>query len=139
MALAITLRPTIPDNEARTAFSTLRRLGVALLGLERAVLLLLDEAHAPADALRAVRADESIFNVNTQQVATEIVSEPKPGQVWVATDIPDEVAIAGLGVARRLTQWTLTGMSGPADSQTVQEAVAALLCNPAVQHVVAHA
>ena len=136
MALAVVIRPTIPDNEGRTAFSTLRRLGVQIAGLDRAVVLLLDGALDPATALAAVRSDESIFNANTQALSAAIIDAPAAGDVWITPDIPDLVTIDGLGEARRLTAWTLRTTSGPADADTVRLALERLLCNPAVQHVV---
>jgi hypothetical protein len=137
MALAVFIRPTIPDNEGRTAFSTLRRLGVQLGGLERAELLLFSDDCAVDAVLAAVHADESVFNSNTHAVSVAVVEKPAAGEVWIASDIPDVVAIDGIGEARRLTAWTLRGTAGPADEATIALALERLLCNRAVQHVVA--
>lgn len=139
MALAVVIRPTIPDNEGRTAYSTLRRLGVQIGALERAELLLLADGFAVEAILAAVRADESIFNSNTHAISVAPIEKPAAGEVWIASDIPDLVSIEGVGEAHRLTAWTLSGTSGPADANTVNLAVERLLCNPAVQHVVDHA
>jgi len=136
MAVGILIRPTIPDNEGRTAFATLRRLGVTIAGLERAVLLVFDGTLDPEVVAAEVRADESIFNANTHALSALHVEKPAPGEVWIASDIPDVVTIDGIGEARRLTAWTLRGSTGPADADAVQLALERLLCNPAVQHIV---
>jgi hypothetical protein len=136
MATGIYILPTIPDNEGRTAFSVLRRLGVGLTRLERAVLLVCENHVDQQAAAESVRADESIFNANIHALQVADLQKPAAGEVWVESDIPDIVQIEGLGNVRRLTAWGIHGSAGAAEPAIVEQALQLLLCNPAVQHVV---
>lgn len=136
MGVGIYIRPTIPDNEGRTAFAVLRRLGVALTGLERAVLLLHAE-DLDLEAVKAsVRADEALFNPNIHALHVLPLEGPGPGEVWIESDLPDRLTIAWFGEVRRVGAWILRGAAGPADAELIGEALRELLLNPAVEHVV---
>ena len=84
MIRCIEVRLTIPDNESRTAFATLQRLGVALEGLERADLYRCDVDDASAAGLTEdLRACEGIFNPNKHALVERAGDAPGPGEVWV--------------------------------------------------------
>ena len=145
MIRCIEVRLTIPDNESRTAFATLGRLGVAAEGLERADLYRcdVDDAAAPglADELRAC---EGVFNPNKHALAERAGDAPGLGEVWIdepgpveRTDAPVVVSgrtLAGVRSLERYTAWRVIGKGGsPASFEIVEAAANALLCNPAFQ------
>jgi phosphoribosylformylglycinamidine (FGAM) synthase PurS component len=136
MAVGIYIRPTIPDNEGRTAFAVLRRLGVGVTGLERAVLLLLPGESGLHAVEGSVRANEALFNPNIHALQVLPLEAPGPGEVWIESDLPDRVTIAELGEVRRVSAWALRGSEGPAGAELIGEALRALLLNPAVEHLV---
>jgi hypothetical protein len=145
MIRCIEVRLTIPDNEARTALTTLQRLGVPLAGLERADLYRcdVDDAHASglADELRAC---EGIFNPNKHALFERAGDGPSAGEVWVDEPGPSDRAtaavivsgrtLAGVRSLERATAWRILGPGGsPASAEIVAAAATALLCNPAFQ------
>jgi hypothetical protein len=127
---------TIPDNEAETALSTLRRLGLDLAGLERADVyrFSLDAGREPAlEAAHVLRLREDAW--------------PAPGELWVH-EVPHapgagaprrEMRVAGRvleGVhgVERFVAWRLFGAAGsPATAELVRRASDCLLCNPSFQ------
>jgi phosphoribosylformylglycinamidine (FGAM) synthase PurS component len=136
MAVGIYIRPTIPDNEGRTAFAVLRRLGVEVTGLERAVLLLHAEDLDLEAVEASVRADEALFNPNIHALQVSSLEAPGPGEVWIESDLPDRITIAWFGEVRRVRAWTLRGSEGPAGAELIGGALGALLLNLAVEHLV---
>ena len=137
---------TIPDNEARTALATLRRLGLTATGLERADLYRCEIADDAADALvEALRGIETIFNPSKHAIRSRDTLGPAAGEVWIdeiSTAGPAPVrdlriagrTIAGLIAFERFTAWRLSSVPGVlADEATVVAATELLLCNPAFQ------
>lgn len=145
MIRCIEVRLTIPDNEARTAFATLGRLGVAVRGLERADLYRCDVEDAAAAGLAdELRACEGIFNPNKHALVERAGDGPVAGEVWVdeagpleRTDAPVVVSgrtLAGVRSLERYVAWRVIGEDGvPAPRETVAAATNALLCNTAFQ------
>ena len=145
MIRCIEIRLTIPDNEARTAFATLRRLGVPTEGLERADLYRCDVEDAAASGLvDELRACEGVFNPNKHALVERAGDAPAAGEVWVdevgpleRTSAPVVVSgrtLAGVRSIERYTAWRVTAKGGvPAPSDVVAAATSALLCNPAFQ------
>ncbi len=137
---------TIPDNEARTALATLRRLGIEAAGLERADLYRCEvESEAAADELvETLRGLEPVFNPNKHALRLRAAA-PQPGELWVeeaeAADAPQATApvrIAGRalpGVLRltRAVAWRLLDGAGAAAERSIVERASELLCNPAFQ------
>lgn len=127
-AVAIGLK--IPDNTAYTAFTTLRRLGVAVERVERFDILHLREDDATTDdALRRrVERDETLFNPNKHRLAILTDAAPRPGEVWIER-LGDEGS-----AMRRYVGWRLFARDKePASRETLAAAVEALLCNPAIE------
>jgi phosphoribosylformylglycinamidine (FGAM) synthase PurS component len=138
---------TIPDNEAETAASTLRRLGFPGAVLVRADLYRLDvtaegEGEALLDALRRI---EPLYNPN-KHVLRERGAEPEAGEVWIHEIPHGEAAppegpvriagrtLPGVNGIERFTVWRLEDESGaPASHESVARATETLLCNPAFQ------
>jgi hypothetical protein len=145
MIRCIEVRLTIPDNEARTALSTLQRLGVAVEGLERADLYRCDVDAAFASGLASeLRACEGIFNPNKHALFERAGDAPEPGEVWVdeagqgdgrtGTVVVSGRTLAGVRSLERSTAWRLRGSGGtPASAAIVAAASQALLCNTAFQ------
>jgi phosphoribosylformylglycinamidine (FGAM) synthase PurS component len=111
-ARVISIRLKIPDNEAYTALTALRRLGVAVDRLERAEIVWLAPGAEPT------------FNPN-KHVVTDLASdEPREGETWV-----EETGFPGRAVA-----WRLYDADGlPAARPVVEFAAERLLCNPAIE------
>ncbi len=149
MIRCIEVALSIPDNEARTALATLRRLGVPVAGLDRADLYRCDVAEDAADSLVAMlRGLETVFNPNKHVLRVLDEALPLPGEAWVAeaTAAPGappaargDVRLAGRilpGVRRleRAVAWRMTDERGnPASAEVVARALATLLCNSAFQ------
>ena len=145
MIRCIEVRLTIPDNESRTALTTLQRLGVALHGLERADLYRVDVEDAQAGELTdQLRACEGIFNPSKHALAERAGDAPGPGEVWVdeaaeneritGTVVVSGRTLAGVRSLERSTAWRVLGPNAtPASPATVAAATHALLCNPAFQ------
>ena len=145
MIRCIEVRLTIPDNESRTAFTTLGRLGVAAHALERADLYRCDvDDDAAARLASELRACEGIFNPNKHALVERAGDGPLAGEVWVdEPGLPQRPAgdvvvsgrtLAGVRSLERYTAWRVFGPGGvPAAPQLVAAATGALLCNPAFQ------
>jgi phosphoribosylformylglycinamidine (FGAM) synthase PurS component len=137
----------IPDNEARTALATLRRLGVELAALERADLYRCDVAEADAERLvETLRTCETVYNPNKHVLRVRADGRPGPGEVWIdeigggnppPAGGPVSIAgrpLAGVRTLERFTAWRLfTGPEAPAGPALVSTATETLLCNPAFQ------
>lgn len=132
----VAIRLKIPDNEAYTALTTLRGLGVALSRLERADIWQLDDGGDSGDLAQRVERNETLFNQNKHELEVLHSEGPREGEVWIeqlrAKNV--SVRIAGVREGRRFVAWRLFDPSGePADVQTVRAAVEQLLCNPAIE------
>lgn len=137
IAAAIVL--TIPDNQARTAYSTLRRLGLAIGGLRRADVIVLEDPAELGAFEAAVRQNEALFNENTHDLWAGPLEAPSPGELWIIDDRPERFVIGKLGHAVRFAGWRLEDAAGnPAAGEHLDEAARLLLCNPAVQRRILH-
>ncbi len=146
MIRCIDIALVIPDNEARTAFATLRRLGVGAAALERADLYRFDVDDDAADDLVArVRALETIYNPNKHILHVRAAGVPEAGEVWVGDlAVPADgnagaIRIGGRVVPgvrgfERYTSWRIYGAPAIlASSELIDAATETLLCNPAFQ------
>lgn len=116
-AVAINLK--IPDNAAYTALVTLRRLGIAVAGVERSQIV------RSAD-VAAVEADESLYNPNKHRVTVLEADAPRAGEVWIVQDD-----------AERPVGWRLYSAPGvPAGLDVLTQAAERLLCNPAIERAI---
>jgi hypothetical protein len=137
----------IPDNEARTALTTLQRLGISLTGLERSDLYRCAVEEAEVESLVTTFSSlETIYNPNKHVLRVRESAQPEAGEVWI-DEIGSEVAGASQGFVRvagrtlpgvrsleRFTAWRLSVEPGrPADDGVVAAATETLLCNPAFQ------
>ncbi len=135
----VAIRLKIPDNEAYTALTALRRLGVDVSRVERAVIWQLDDEGSEGDFAGRVERNETLFNPNKHELAVLEEQHPREGEAWIEElDAQDEpVRIAGVKRARRYVGWRLFNDShAPADSATVQAAIERLLCNPAIERAI---
>jgi phosphoribosylformylglycinamidine (FGAM) synthase PurS component len=135
--VAITLK--IPDNEAYTALTALRRLGVQLARLERAEIWQLEDGGGDADFTQRAERNEALFNPNKHELQVLEDGRPREGEAWIEQlDAQDlSLRISGVTRARRYVGWRLFSAShAPADSQTVRKAVDLLLCNPAIERAI---
>ena len=135
--VAIALK--IPDNEAYTALTALRRLGVDVARLERAEIWQFEDSGSHEDFARRVERNETLFNPNKHVLAVLDAGVPRPGEAWIeqldAKEVP--VRIAGISCGRRRVGWRLFARGhAPADRGTVEAAVDALLCNPAIERAI---
>ena len=145
---AFEIRLVIPDNEAYTALTTLRRLNVECDDLVRSdVHVFGADDDVDAEELgRLLMTVATIYNPNKHRLRPLDSPRPKPGEVWVtAAETPplrDRVEVGGVelkGVrtAWRATSWRLLDRSGsnvPPD--VLGRAVETLLCNPAFQRAI---
>lgn len=144
MTRAVAIRLKIPDNEAYTALSTLRRLGVSLAALERADVWVFDDAGSEGDFTARVEANELLFNPNKHELRLLEDAQPRTGEAWIEP-LPEDRGtvndVTGLGrpleqiaYGKRFVAWRLFTRAGvPADSVTLAQAVEKLLCNPAIE------
>jgi hypothetical protein len=135
---------TIPDNEAYTALTTLRHLGLELAGLRRKDLWRFEVEPSYAESfVDHVRTLETIYNPNKHELRVRTGDRPAPGEVWIEEPghgvLERPVRISGRvlpGVERavRSVSWQLEAPGGgPAGPEVVRRAVETLLCNPAFQ------
>jgi phosphoribosylformylglycinamidine (FGAM) synthase PurS component len=141
---------TIPDNEAETALTTLRRLGVHVDRLQRADLYRFElDPGSDETLLASLRRIETIYNPNKHALEVRAGAVPQAGEVWIGepgapvnpagASTGDAVRVAGralLGVLKleRLVAWRLYDTEGkPASPEVVARATETLLCNPAFQ------
>jgi hypothetical protein len=149
MIRCIEVSLAIPDNEARTALATLRRLGVAVAALERADLYRCDVADADAERLvDTLRDCETVYNPSKHLMRVREDDRPGPGEVWI-----DEIGsgarpgggpltiagrtLAGVRSLERFTAWRLfSTREEPAGAELVTAATETLLCNSAFQKAI---
>jgi len=127
-AVAIGLK--IPDNEALTALTALRRFGVPITRLERASVLVFTGVE---NVKERVTGDETLFNSNKHVLEVLERSAPRAGETWIEELEPSQRPPD----YRRYTAWRLfSGDRTPADAGTVRAAVPRLLCNPAIERAI---
>jgi hypothetical protein len=143
---AIAIRLKIPDNEAYTALTALRSLGVAVDRLERSEIWCVDDAGDPATLALRVETNEAVFNPNKHRLSVLEASAPRPGEAWIY-ELPAAggegaaahatlggKSIPGVSRARRYVGWRLLDAKGaPVPRDVVESAVERLLCNPAIE------
>lgn len=136
MTRAVAIGLKIPDNTAYTALVALRRLGVAVEGVERNEIFFFDD-DGDVDALvRRVKADETIFNPNKHRLEVLAQAAPRPGELWIEPLEPPSSLDSARGdvLGRAIAvAWRLTDAHGlPLRSQLLAAAADRLLCNPAI-------
>jgi phosphoribosylformylglycinamidine (FGAM) synthase PurS component len=139
-AVAIELK--IPDNEAYTALTALRRLGLSVDRVERREIWHLADAGDPETLAERVRANATIFNPNKHRLEVLDRRAPRSGEVWIdEAGEHDEVrehlggtSIVGVRGASRSIGWRLRAPGGaPVTRDVLVSAVEGLLCNPAIE------
>lgn len=139
-AVAISLK--IPDNEAYTTLTALRRLGVAVEKVERSEIWRVEDTGEEATFVSRIESNETIFNPNKHRLAVLEKTQPRPGEVWIEelgrhNEVREHLGgkiIPGLTNARRYVGWRLISSGGsPAGEDVLQSAVQKLLCNPAIE------
>jgi phosphoribosylformylglycinamidine (FGAM) synthase PurS component len=134
----VAVKLKIPDNEAYTAFTALRRLGVHLAELERAQIWQMHDDGFTSFEDRFC-GNESLFNPNKHELEILPGSGPRAGEVWIEELNAPEVSLrmAGVSHARRFTGWRLFGKDKtPANAAVVRDAAEKLLCNPAIERAI---
>lgn len=124
----------IPDNSAYTAMVTLQRLGVDVQRVERTDVVHFENDDDPAELRARIERDESLFNPNKHRITVLESPKPRPGEVWIET-IESEAKVARMR-ARRYVGWRLFAGDAPAPRATIEAAVRALLCNPAIERAI---
>ncbi|HKU68979.1 MAG TPA: hypothetical protein VJP85_14495 [Candidatus Baltobacteraceae bacterium] len=135
----IAVKLKIPDNEAYTALTALRRLGIEAGRLERAEIWQFEDTGSASDFAQRVERNETLFNPNKHELQVLDADSPREGEAWIEQlDAQDAaVKIAGVTRARRYVGWRLFSQGHtPAGTQTVRAAVDQLLCNPAIERAI---
>ncbi len=144
----VAIRLKIPDNEAYTALTALRRLGVDIARLERAEIWAFRDGGDERTFVERVEGNETLFNPNKHELHVLDEGKPRDGETWIETlreigaDENDLQRIGGKRIpgishARRYVGWRLF-LEGPApaDAATVRAAIEKLLCNPAIERAI---
>ena len=142
----VAIKLKIPDNEAYTAMTALRRLGVNCSKVERADVWTFEDAGGDRDFTERVERNESLFNPNKHELVVLPEGKPRAGEAWIEAlrDSPNEDdlerigrGIVGVSAGRHYVGWRLFADSHtPADAQTLGAAVEKLLCNPAIERAI---
>lgn len=135
----VAIKLKIPDNEAYTALTALRRLGVDVARLERAEIWQLDDSGSPGDLVERVEQNETLFNPNKHELQLLEGTGPREGEAWIEQLDAKDVAlrIDGVSRARRYVGWRLFNSGhAPADRGAVKAALEQLLCNPAIERAI---
>lgn len=123
---SVAVKLKIPDNEAYTALTALRRLGVNVARLERAVVWQFEDA---ADPVARIERSETLYNPNKHELEVLEQNGPRAGEAWI-----EELGAREERSMRRYIAWRLfADAHAPADDATVRAAVERLLCNPAIE------
>jgi phosphoribosylformylglycinamidine (FGAM) synthase PurS component len=139
MTRTVSIELKIPDNEAYTALTALRRLGVDVARLERAQIWQFEDGGDAADFAARVERNESLFNPNKHELQVLESAAPREGEVWIEELGAQRIAVRVPGVesARRYVCWRLfTRPHVAAPSGCVREAAEKLLCNPAIERAI---
>jgi phosphoribosylformylglycinamidine (FGAM) synthase PurS component len=132
----IAVKLKIPDNEAFTALTALRRLGIDITRLERAQIWQLRDTGSAADFAQRVERNETLFNPNKHELQVLDANGPREGEAWIEQLDAQDVRprITGVTTGRTYVGWRLFSQPhGPAGIQTLRAAVEQLLCNPAIE------
>jgi phosphoribosylformylglycinamidine (FGAM) synthase PurS component len=135
----VAVKLKIPDNEAYTALTALRRLGIDLARLERAEIWALEDDGNAGDFLQRVERNEALFNPNKHELHLVDTGKPGAGEVWIESVGTSEkpVRVERVTRGRRYVGWRLFAQPHtPADTGTVSAAVERLLCNPAIERAI---
>lgn len=143
----VAIRLKIPDNEAYTALTALRRLGVDIARLERAEIWAFRDAGDERTFVERIEGDETLFNPNKHELHVLDEGTPREGETWIEVlreTVDDNdleriggKRIPGISHARRYVGWRLFSEGHvPADAATVNAAVEKLLCNPAIERAI---
>jgi phosphoribosylformylglycinamidine (FGAM) synthase PurS component len=125
-AVAISLK--IPDNAAYTTLVALRRLDVAVEGVDRSDIYMFDDGGDVASLVERVKSDERIFNPNKHRLTVLETDGPRNGETWIARTQD------GVAQRDRFVAWRLLDTHGDPVEQSVLAAAAdRLLCNPAIE------
>jgi phosphoribosylformylglycinamidine (FGAM) synthase PurS component len=143
---SISIRLKIPDNEAYTALTALRRLDVAVEKMERSEIWRVADSGDGATLADRVESNESIFNSNKHRLTVLEANGPRRGEAWVYElptsggdgavehDTMGGKNIPGVTRARRYVGWRLFDAQGqPVERHVLEAAVERLLCNPAIE------
>ncbi|GAC1360643.1 MAG: hypothetical protein NVSMB31_20720 [Vulcanimicrobiaceae bacterium] len=139
----IAIRLKIPDNEAFTALSALKRLQVTVDRLERAEVWVVEtDETAAAGLIAALHRSESLFNPNKHELTELDAPHPRAGEIWIEeldqgagprTHLGGKT-IPGIRSAKRFVGWRLFDATGaPVDAAVARTAADVLLCNPAIE------
>lgn len=136
MKRTVAIKLKIPDNEAYTALTALRRLGVEIGRLERAEIWQFEDSGSGTDFAQRVERNETLFNPNKHELQVLDSDAPREGEAWIeqldAKDV--SVRIAGVTSGRRFVGWRLFEHGhSPASASAVRSAAEQLLCNPAIE------
>ena len=139
MKRTVAIKLKIPDNEAYTALTALRRLGINLARLERSEIWQFEDAGSAEDFAERVERNETLFNPNKHELQVLDTGRPREGEVWIeqldAQDVP--VRIAGVSAGRKYVGWRLfDDRHTPASAVEVRSAADQLLCNPAIERAI---
>lgn len=144
----VAIRLKIPDNEAYTALTALRRLGVDIARLERAEIWAFHDTGDERTFIDRVEGNETLFNPNKHELHVLDEGKPREGEMWIEVlrETEDDgndleriggKRIPGISHARRYVGWRLFSEGhAPAGIGTVRAAVEKLLCNPAIERAI---
>ncbi|HEY8297656.1 MAG TPA: hypothetical protein VIG32_06495 [Candidatus Baltobacteraceae bacterium] len=125
---AVAIRLKIPDNEAYTALTALRRLGVDVARVERAVIYA-QAAAGNGDFVDRIARNETLFNSNKHVLEVRENAIPLTGETWI-----EELAANDPSRPRRYVAWRLFSAGNePVDAAILTDAATKLLCNPAIE------
>lgn len=126
---SVAVKLKIPDNEAYTALTALRRLHVDVARVERAAIWQFEDAGDPA---ARIERSEALFNPNKHELEVLEQNGPRAGETWI-----EELGGRQQNGMRRFVAWRLFSEGHtPADDATVRAAVERLLCNPAIERAI---
>ena len=145
---AFEIQLVIPDNEAYTALTTLKRLDVPCDQVVRSDVHVFgaeDDVDA-GELARLLMTIATIYNPNKHRLRALDAPRPKPGEAWIASsEIPQVrehvqvggVELKGVRTAWRATSWRLLDRAGnTVPAEVLGRAVETLLCNPAFQRAI---
>ncbi len=83
MLRTVAIKLKIPDNEAYTALTTLRRLGIEIGRVERADVWQFDDTGETSDFAQRVERNETLFNPNKHELEVLESDLPREGEAWI--------------------------------------------------------